>query len=331
MPTEPLASPTCLSPEQIAFFKDNGYLLLRGILDSERCAQARDRLWSALPAECAMKRDDPATHVGPFSAADTNLDGDHHRRGFRWQLREIRTEPFMVDLVFSKTMCSIAEQLLGTDMVRRPVIDGLPLGTDDFAWPDEPPELTRADVQGIRGIYCTLPYGDVPKRSDHLHTDGHPFHFGMVGLIDDVPPNGGAFKVWPKSHRRFYPTFLMQYDQPRIPEYDHLPSYKGIFHTAEYLAEVERVMADTEPVDCYGQAGDVVLWHHRLGHMASHNYSTVIRQAVLADYSKTDLDQTRMDPPQENMWRDWSETIQNSDGRYSAEFARAQRLINADQ
>ena len=27
------------------------------------------------------------------------------------------------------------------------------------------------------------------------------------------------------------------------------------------------------PVDCYGEAGDIVFWHHRMGHMAGHNYS----------------------------------------------------------
>ena len=317
--------PRRLNPEEIAFFKDNGYLLLRGVLDLDLCAQARDQLWSALPDTCALKRDDPATHIGPFAEADTSLDAQHYRSGYRWQLREIGTEALMINLVYSESMCTIAEQLLGEGTLRRPVINGTPMGIHGFAWPDGPVDPAH-DVQGIRGIYCTLPYGDQPKKHDHLHTDGHPFHLGMVGLIDDVPPNGGAFKIWPKSHKRFYPTFQMQYDQARIPYYDHLPSYKGILYPPEYLAEAERVSADTEPVDCYGQAGDVVLWHHRLGHMAGHNYSSVIRQAVLGDFSKTDLDKTRMDPPQADMWRDWSKTIRLSDGQYSDELARVQRL-----
>ena len=87
-----------------------------------------------------------------------------------------------------------------------------------------------------------------------------------------------------------------------------------------------QICADTKPIDCYGEAGDVVLWHHRLAHMAGQNYSNVIREAILGDFSKLDLDQTRMDPPQENMWRDWSIDIQASKGTYSAEFAQKQRL-----
>ena len=54
-----------LTPEQVAFFKDNGYLLLPGALDLELCAWARARLWETLPPEVALQRDDPATHVGP--------------------------------------------------------------------------------------------------------------------------------------------------------------------------------------------------------------------------------------------------------------------------
>ncbi|MEM7134849.1 MAG: phytanoyl-CoA dioxygenase family protein [Chloroflexota bacterium] len=314
-----------LTAEQVSFFKDNGYLLLHNILNTELCTQSRDRLWASLPPDSDLRRDDPASHVGPFSEKDTQVDPQHMRQGFRWQLREIGTDPLMINLVYSEKLTTIAEQLLGEGTLRRPVLNGIPMGTHGFAWPDGPVDPAH-DVQGIRGIYCTLPYGDRPQRPDHLHTDGHPFHFGMVGLIDDVPPHGGAFKIWPKSHKRLYPTFWMQYDQARIPYYEHLPSYKGLLHSPEYLAEIERINEDTKPVDCYGSAGDVVLWHHRTAHMAGHNHSSIIRQAVLGDFSKTDLDQTRMDPPQADMWRDWSEEMRNASGSYSDAFARGQRL-----
>ena len=101
----------------------------------------------------------------------------------------------------------------------------------------------------------------------------------------------------------------MQYDQARIPYYPHLPSYRGILHSPEYLAELDAIMRDTEPVDCHGSAGDVVLWHHRLAHMASHNHSPQMRVAVLGDFNTVDLDAHRADPPQPNMWRDWSNRV----------------------
>ncbi|MCZ6890372.1 MAG: phytanoyl-CoA dioxygenase family protein [Gammaproteobacteria bacterium] len=314
-----------LSTEQIAFFKDNGYLIVPRVLDPDLCAGALDRMWAALPPGVAIERDDPSTHVGPFPESDRSTDSLHIRDGYRWQVRDLGTEPLMIDLVYCQTLVEIAEQLLGAGSLRPPTVGGSPMGSQGPAWPGGPVD-PALDVDGVRGLYGTLPYGDVPREPDRCHTDGHPFNLGIVGLIDDVPPDGGAFKIWPRSHRRLYPTFQMQYDQPRIPYYAHLPSYKGILHTAEYLAEIEAINRDTQPVDCWSSAGDVVLWHHRTAHMAGHNYSPVIRQAVLYDFSTTDLDRNRMDPPQDDMWRDWSQDVQRTDGGYSAELARDQRL-----
>lgn len=313
-----------LSEEQIAFFKDNGYLILRDVLDKNLCARARDRMWGSLPEGSHIKRADPATHVGPFRDDETSDNPLHIRQGNRWQLREAGTEQFLIDLLYSDDLCNVAEQLLGKDMLQPPTPGGEPMGSQGNAWPGGPTDPAISD--GVRGIYLTLPYADKTKKPDYAHTDGHPFNLGVVGLIDDVPPDGGSFKVWPKSHRRLYPTFQMQYDQPRIPFYEHLPSHKGLIQSREYEAEMKEVMADTQPVDCHGKEGDVVLWHHRLAHMAGHNYSDVIRQAVLYDFTRTDLDTCRMDPPQENMWRDWSEDVECNEVGYSAEFARSQGL-----
>ena len=58
-----------------------------------------------------------------------------------------------------------------------------------------------------------------------------------------------------------------------------------------------------------GEAGDIVFWHHRLGHMASPNISGQLRQAVLYDFHKADMVQTQLEPPQQDMWRDWSGEI----------------------
>jgi hypothetical protein len=120
----------------------------------------------------------------------------------------------------------------------------------------------------------------------------------------------------------------MRYDQPRIPFYEHLPSHKGILHTPEYLKTIDELLDDTQAVDCYGSAGDVVFWHHRTAHMAGHNYSDVIRQAVLYDFSKTDLDEARTKPPAADMWEDWSDALKQSGTRYSNEFALTQNLVS---
>ena len=120
----------------------------------------------------------------------------------------------------------------------------------------------------------------------------------------------------------------MQYDQARIPFYEHLPSHKGIIHPEAYLEAVKAVESSTQPVDCWGSQGDVVLWHHRLGHMAGHHRGTEasIRQALLFDYNHVDLDKQRLDPPQQNMWRDWSDAVNAADANLSPEFLANQGI-----
>lgn len=314
-----------LSSEQVAFFKTNGYLIVPRAMDLQLCAEAQDLMWEALPNGSTLQRSDKTTHVGPFPTADESHDSEHVRAGYKWQLREIGTNETLLKLVYSEAICRMAQQLLGDSPITRPVLNGSTMGREGPAWPGGPTDPAQGN-QGARGIYFTLPYGDKEREPDACHTDGHPFQLGVVGLLGDVPKDGGAFKVWPKSHQRLYPKFQLQYDQPRVPYYDHLPSHKGIIHSQAYLDEVTRLERDTRSVECWGNMGDIVFWHHRTAHMAGHNYSQVIRQAVLADFWTTGLDAARLKPPQEDMWADWSNELKASDGEYSTSFAATQGL-----
>jgi hypothetical protein len=258
-----------LSTDEIRFFKDNGYLIKRNVLDPDLCARARDRLWEGAPP--TRKRDDPDTWIGPFTPEEENEDGSNHRKGFRWNFREPGSEDWMIQLLATDPkMWGMAEQFLGKGQVQEPT--------------------------GIRGIYCTLPYGDAPLKTKECHTDGHAFHVGAVGLIDTVPLNGGAFTVWPGSHRRFYFGADKCYNRSYTPQYD-----------------LDRKFFNTQPsVEGYGQAGDVIFWHHRMGHMAASNGSRQIRQAVLYDFRKLDLEQTQDEKPCADMWCDWSDEVKDA-------------------
>ena len=256
-----------LTTDELRFFKREGYLIKRGVLDPDLMEQARSRLWDGAPP--GRIRTAPETWVGPFGKEEENDDGSNHRRGFRWNFREPGGEDWMVRLLATEPkIWGIAEQMLGRGQLVQP--------------------------ERIRGIYCTLPYGDHSPPPLGCHTDGHPFHLGVVGYIDDVPPNGGSFMVWPRSHRAFYPTFISQYlrDQ-REDEYE----------------KIREKFNRRIPVDTHGKAGDIVFWHQRLGHMASPNTSSQLRQAVLYDYLKTDIEQSQQEPPQEDMWHDWSDEL----------------------
>ena len=204
-----------LTTEQLRFFKREGYLILRGVMDPELMARARERLWDDPPA--SLKREDPATWVGSLPEADRSDDSANMKREYRWQYRRIGGEGWIVRMLAAdRVIFGVAEQILGAGRVQIP--------------------------HGIRGIYCTLPYGDRPRPENGCHCDAHPFHLGVVGYIDDVEPDGGAFCVWPGSHREFYRTFTTGYMPDKTGEYEPLR---------------ERLNRQP-PVDCHGSAGPVL-------------------------------------------------------------------------
>ena len=252
---------TRLSPDEIRFFQKNGYLIKRRVMDENLMARARERLWENAPPE--VDCDDSDTWVGPIKryneAGTGNVGGE-----YSWKYKGIGGEDWIVRMLATDpSIWGMAEQLLGEGNLVVP--------------------------ERIRGIYCLLPEGNIPQRPVTCHTDAHPFHLGVVGYIDDVPPNGGGFWVWPKSHRTFYYDYHTQHGNERTEQYE---KHAAVFNRQPY-------------VDCHGGAGDIIFWHHRLGHSAGHNRSKRIRKAVLCDFCKKDLEKTTDEPPCEDMWRDW--------------------------
>ena len=272
--------------EDLRRFRDEGYVIKRGVMNEALMTEARDRLWEFAPPE--LHRHIPSSWVAPINPYSRNWwpvqkkDGKElsgsgflSRDGIGlsvgsggligWKNRMLGTVDWMVRLLLTDpSIWGMAEQMLGEG---------------NLAMPDR-----------IRGVACRLPEGPIPSQSLGCHTDGHAFNLGVVGFIDDVPRNGGGFTVWPRSHRVLYPHFLTQYGEGQTEDYaKHLDFLKS-----------------QSPVECYGQAGDIVFWHHRLAHAGSpHNKSNVIRQAALGDFERKDL-KSRLDaPPCDDMWQDW--------------------------
>ena len=57
---------------------------------------------------------------------------------------------------------------------------------------------------------------------NRCHDDGYwgsSIRLGVVALLEDCPPVGGAFGVWPRSHRRlfFKPTEEQKGASPPLP------------------------------------------------------------------------------------------------------------------
>ena len=254
-----------LTKEDIHFFKSEGYLIKRGILDPSRMERAREAFWQAIPSE--IERNVPETWARqlPVREEPPNSMGGHV-----WNYREIGSEDWMIQLLpLNPKVWSMAEQLLGKG--------------------------TLCSPDGIRGIYATFPKGDEPVETPTCHCEGHPFHLGIVGYIDRVYPHGGGLKVWPGSHRRFYYAYEGRYAAERDRRYNDNAEY---FNQRPY-------------VDFYGEAGDIVFWHHRLAHSGGHNHSRQIRLAVFYDFIKQDMEEKLNFPPAEDMWEDWSEEVRS--------------------
>ncbi len=250
-----------LTENELRFFRDNGFVIKRNVLDRNLVAKAVDVFWENAPPP--MQRDDSETWYGPFRKEHEINDGHSFRRGFRWNFRAIARERYMFNLVpHDPNIVGMASQLLGPDL--------------------SPP-------QRVRGIYATLPSRDKTPRANHLHVDEHPFHLGVVAYLGAVDPMGGGFRVWPTSHRWFYSQYETRHEGNRPEAY-----------------EAMRTFFETQPsVECTGEAGDIVFWHHRLAHMAGHNQSNNIRLAVLYDFRRSDIEDMQAQPPRENMWQDW--------------------------
>ena len=250
-----------LSQDELAFFRANGYIVMRSLLDPALMAQARESIWADPPP--GVRRDDPASWIGPFREESDAKDSNY--RGFSWKYRRQGGEQWMIDLLpKNPSVWAIAEQLLGAG--------------------------TLVEPDRVRGVYCMMPEGDLPEHPYYCHVDQHAFHLGTVAYVDDVDPDGGGFNVWPGSHVPFYRTFQTAYGNEQRA--DH---------------KLTRARINAEPrMDCHGKAGDVVFWHHRLGHSAGHNRTGRIRQAVLYDFKRADLEDKLTDAPYENMWQDWA-------------------------
>ena len=266
-----------LTQEEISFFKHEGYLFKRGVMDPKPMARARERLWEGAPPR--MKRDDPSTWMGPFRPDEEDEGPGNQRIGYLWKYCEPRSEEWIVRMsAANPTIWGWAEQLLGEGEVNRP--------------------------ERIRGIYCHLPMGNEPEPPIGCHCDiawnSRPAmdeilapRVGLVGLIAPIPPRGGAFTVWPRTHRIIYDLFLNFEEGERVEAYNkHIIEFKN-----------------RTPVEGHGEAGDILFWHGLLAHTAGRNRSEEIqlREAILSDYSKQGNQELAGQRPHDNMWREWSE------------------------
>ena len=173
-PTDnPTISP--LTTEELAFFKQFGYLIKPKVLNAATCNELVDLMWQSAPG--ALDRFDPRTYQ-TIPKSEWSSDSLRFVQDDKWQFRALGTDQPLIDAMTHPQLWQWGEQLLGKGNLRAPTPGGQPMGSRGPAWPGGP--VDPQDTEGVRGIYATLPNPSLEGAQDSLHTDGHPFHVGAT-------------------------------------------------------------------------------------------------------------------------------------------------------
>jgi len=249
-----------LSEAEVAFFKENGFLVKRGLLnEKETFARIVDHVWENVPREI-VNRADVKTWIdaphGPWTEADAENTGPFRRGSWKMRSRKIGTEPFLVDKIANHPRM---RQFVST-MIGEPV--------------------KRANR--VRGVYCVFPKSPDSERGLGPHGDHTGAQLSAMVFVETVPPHCGGFTIWPGSHRMSHVYHRTVYG-PLDPDL-----------AEEYVKARDDVLSTVTPIEFSGKAGDVVFWHPRLVHAPGVNRSAdhdhpVVRYIVPCEYQKDGL------------------------------------------
>lgn len=259
-----------VSDAEIEFFKENGFLFKRHLIDRGVVADALDRAWKtlteAVPAaegsSWQLQRDDPETWRTPqwstLPPADRSGPYEGRQRtavhGRTVKMHEIGNQQYLLNLVPNNPKIrEIARSLLADNL---------------------------KTSERTRGVYALFP-------SEHLsaeeieerlngsslgpHTDRVCQQLNVCAYLDDVPPRSGGFTVYPGSHRIMFQAH--RYEANWSP-------------TDSFGDAMREVVKKITPVEFVGDQGDVVFWHGRTVHSAGVHIGDSIRWAVFADFTE---------------------------------------------
>ena len=109
-----------------------------------------------------------------------------------------------------------------------------------------------------RGVYALFPTRTPASASDDEeaqivralgpHTDQVCQQLNACAYLEDVPARSGGFTVYPGSHR------IMFRAHRYAANWSPLPTFR---------AAMRQVVAEIEPLELIGNAGDVIFWHGR--------------------------------------------------------------------
>ena len=271
-----------LTAEEAAQFRQSGYVIKRGLIPLEEFSPFIDLWWQQPPVRAAqMSRSDSASWPAP----GRRWPEDNH-----WGLAE--------DWMGAGRWPFIGDERPGAEVGER--IGRLPyklthdISNDVWRWHgighDEAFVATTSAhprmlhmVEAIlggpvkrphrnRGIYSIFPK-DGSEEESRLgpHMDQNMTELMAVTYLEDVKPQSGGFTIYPRSAQLLHPTSRQALNW--VP-------------TDGSMDAMRDLLANVEPLEFVGKAGDVLFCHGWTVHSAGIHEGPNIRMAVVHDFNR---------------------------------------------
>lgn len=271
-----------LTPEEIQQFREQGYVVKRGLIPKETFEPFHKLWWQQPPARAAnLDPDNASSWVSPgrywptdnrWSLVD-NWMGSHKwpspddardgadvgerigrlphkltrdRGNYVWRWHGIGHDPeFVIATSAHPNLLYMVEALLGG-----------------------PVKLPRRN-RGIYSVFPRLP--DDPETGLGPHMDQNMTEIQAATYIEDVHPSSGGFTIYPTSAQLLYPTSQQAFN----------------FVPTEKSAEVmDYIKEHVQPIEFCGEAGDTIFCHGWIVHSAGIHESDRVRKAVIHDFNR---------------------------------------------
>jgi len=244
-----------LSPEQIEFYDNEGYVVLEKLLDEDGMRPFRDSVNLRVDEIAAdLVKAGLIPHAFESSPFDSRLgelfahltDVDFLKYGRSWRDRL----PGYFHLMSNPKILDVVESLIGPEIFSNPVYN------------------TRPKIPKVAA-------GAVPWHQDKSYWPGansNPVITVWISMVDATLENG-CLHVWPRTHR----TEVLSW---------HAETYTGTGFTEIDEVHMKGVRAVPLPVP----AGSAILFNDRCIHMSTPNLSNKVRWSCDLRYQPTDQD-----------------------------------------
>ena len=271
-----------LTHEEIKQFREQGFLIKRGLIPKETFAPFHDLWWQQPPVKSAnLDPDKPSTWIAPGRFWPTEN---------RWSL----PTNWMGDGAWPSPEDERPGATMGERVGRLPHKLTRDVGNYVWRWHGigHDPEFVRATsahpnilfmVEALlggpvklprrnRGIYSVFPrLPDDPETKLGPHMDANMTEMQVVTYLDDVEPRSGGFTIFPRSPQLLYPTSEQAHNWVATDASSDAMDY---------------IKANIQPVEFCGTAGDVIFCHGWVVHSAGIHEGDRIRKAVIQDFNR---------------------------------------------